>query len=485
MSISALIGAGQAGFFTFGPGTFCGVGNADSFYYPTSVNQTQVVFGAATSLSNMRVTVSNNNFNRSWAIFINGLAGSEAVSISSSNHTGTDATHTDTINQGDKVATNMPAAGGFAGVKYAGYTGSTFGAPVANNHTNSGSGVSITRGVTRYYDITGGSGVDNEFTTDGALNFRFKACTLSYFSGYLDSNTFNATETLTLRKNSSTTLNGTISFASSTAGVATDTTHSDSLSDNDLVYAIGTNAANAGAAVLYTLSAWRAFVNFETLHCTGALSGGHAFSTGGNAATCYANPIGGFADAATSGAADDGNLQNATIDFSAAWTNLRFGNITTTPTAATTVTSWLNVALGNMTLSIANGFSGNIEDTTHQDSVGQGNTLAIQITTPSGGTLVWSTHTSELGPLFQFSAPSFAITGAALAVAPGLSLTGGTFTAANSGGIGAAHLGLTGGTFSFFLNVGAFSSFSIMRNTHADSAAGMRNTPVSAVGPMP
>lgn len=393
-----------------GGGSYAGLGGNACYFRDSDETLAQVPWGGSQTLSSMWVWLSRNNDSGSWVLRQNRVSPLLGPTVIGS---GLDTTHQISVSRNDfmDVLTATGSTEGFLDVSAVSFAANSLGAPVCNSHINgiTHGGVGVTRNATKWYDISGES---DEFGTDGASLLRFKFCTLSWLSVNCAVNTFPSPQTFNLRKNLATNMTSTAVFVGGQTGFVTDTTHQDSVNNNDVVYIQGQNAAMGGSFTLRQTSAWQTLSQTQTLLATG---GSWNPNAGGNSNYANLAPYGG-----TTGNAN-GFLQpptGALAVFAAVYENVRLGSISyTSATGVLTARSCFNDttgsggSFGNQVLSIPNTASGDYEDTTHQDSIAalpNGTQITLKMTA-NDGALTWDSFTSQLNGVTP-PVPSGAVT---------------------------------------------------------------------------
>lgn len=242
-----------------------------------------------------------------------------------------------------------------------------------------GSGFSTTADGVDYYIPLGGVGTTlNTTQANGAYPWR-GAGTFRNLYVTVSANTRAADSTLVFQKaGSDQTLTVTIP-ASGGAATISDTTHSFTVADGDLIGVKITTGAGGGTLTVRSVTA-----QFETAGQIFTHTAGYGFNNS-SVSTVYYAPRG-------SGASLTSEASSSVLQALESMTASYMHALVTVNSAATTATfkSQDNTADGNQTFTMASGVTGLGEDTNgaHTDTIGAGETLTVQKSSTTGAITV-------------------------------------------------------------------------------------------------
>ena len=259
--------------------------------------------------------------------------------------------------------------------------------------------------------------------TEAVVQIPFRSAgTFNNYYTRISSNSVSATSTITLRKNGS---NGNInvSLGAGATGDFFDTTNSDTITSGDLmsyglvIGAGGTTISQIASNIVFTGTGSYTQYQWASI-ATSVASTTNYFPLGCNASTGIAESI------AQVVFRDTGTLKNG---FASATANTR--------STATTVTSRINAAPGNISVSITASTTGVFEDTVNTDSITSGIAVNMATTTGTGaGNCIHSGGCAYV-PGARFPSFGFLGTGNTTTTGTGAEYTclGGTLFGNNSG----------------------------------------------------
>lgn len=254
-----------------------------------------------------------------------------------------------------------------------------------SNYSQLGSGGNGTDGTTGGVFDSIGMSAWPQSTAENNVQLKAKAGTADKLSVGMSANTFSSTITVTFRKNTAAG-NGTVT--SSGNGQFVDSTHSDTIADNDLINtkSVGASGVAYSATIITIGLRYDHTAAFTTYWSNGANGAIESYTT---TTTSWAPVAGGILNGfITSGEAD----VQAEIRAAGTWDDLSFFSVSNSKAGNTTFQSRIGSANGNQTLTITSSGTGLFEDTTHTDSLSSGNLVNTQISTATSGTVTGRPH---------------------------------------------------------------------------------------------
>lgn len=302
-----------------------------------------------------------------------------------------DTTHTDAVAVNDLV--NYQIAAGTTGTSITSSIlsimfdttsgGNTKRHGIFGNISESGTG------VTKFLVLAGAGGA----TTLTEANTQTKcklAGTWKYLQAFLTSTNSRAVADSFVSRIGGVTGNMTATTTASTAGLYTDTTHTDTVASGNLL--------NYGLVLGASASAMSFQVVMSELINTGGI---FHFAGGSGSLPTFATSLSPFfaiASDPTTGSTTESDAQlKCPVGFT--WSNLQINNPVNAITANTTFTSRIGAIAGNQTITIASGITGISEDTTHTDAVSTGNEIDYQLATGATGTTITVSTISSMATI--------------------------------------------------------------------------------------
>ena len=176
--------------------------------------------------------------------------------------------------------------------------------------------------------------------------------------------------------------NLTTTTAAGATGIFTDTTHTDTIANGTVYDWYQTYPTQFNKAFTVTT----VVVAYSATTGTGAMYGWSAATASGTtasaASTNYFSPgVGGTASGAAGEVTTEGVANEELVRAAGTLSNMGRRILTNGNTNTATLTSRINAAAGNQTISIGAGTTGFVEDTTHSDAIAAGNTIDQRLAT--------------------------------------------------------------------------------------------------------
>lgn len=360
--------------------TYQALGCCQSTFDTTTEAAQQVPFVKGGTLSNLGIVVSRSFAATTYNSRIAGANGNQTVSAPNAKGLTQDTTHTDSVTAGQLVC--LSAVGGtdfqnICGASMQYDAGTDFGAPYC---VWVGTALSISLNTTGYWPVASGAQTLTQAAAENDAVIQFPAITASNLFCYTTTNTFLVTQTFTLRKNKSTSLNNTISISAGVTGLTQDTTHSDSIAANDYLAIQSSNTSGGGKSFQFsTLGFWSDIPSGGQQLFGSTVSNGTPLT---NSGTVYSSTMG---EQISSGQTDETETKMAAAT-SLVWSTLHIRVVAANAiNVPITLTSRIGGANGNQIVSVPASGSGDFVDNTHSDSVTRANLIDVQLAS-SGGT---------------------------------------------------------------------------------------------------
>lgn len=227
--------------------------------------------------------------------------------------------------------------------------------------------------VTRYWPLAG----TDETSTEAQAQMRIRdSYTWSHLGVNIASNTVTATSTVRSRVNGADG-NQAVSIPSSSTGFFEDTSHSDSLADGDLVAIALTTGGSGSSLLANTISSLLGHSGDVSVLAAASLTNGWQ----ANGATRW-TPVHGPLVASTSEVRTEVTCRQPTT-----LSRLRAYVAANAASGTSSIKLRVNEADGNQALSISAGATGEFEDTTHSDAIGDGDEVDLQLTGGGAGAI--------------------------------------------------------------------------------------------------
>lgn len=365
------------------------------YTYPatwTTESTAQIKYHHAGTFSNLSVNVQSNTLNVSATIRlrINGSNGNQVLTVGSG-ATGVfeDSSNTDTISANDLVSLSMVAAAGtgsmrpiMASVHYE-VTSYAVSKMVMQTSTFSLS----SSASPYYYGLPELIFTDASLATEATRKYTAQcAFTAKNLTVYIGANTRLTSTAFVIRKNGGDG-NQTLTVGSGATGRFEDTSNTDSYSIGDTLAVKFTLTVGTGS-----LSPYHAAIDLVSSGGDAVYYGGSDFSSQSAGTTLYYSPIIGAYNSNSSAA---GLRAYPQIGFDAERFSCHVA--ANTLSAGTTLSFMVNGSAVNQTLSIGAGATGLFEDTTHTDTIVDGDGISFKSVCAAGSGAITFAHMAFVG----------------------------------------------------------------------------------------